>query len=274
MATAQLLVAPARADPSRSQDDWLGNLAGIVMAARGQGDADVRHYEIWTGADVGHNVWLAYTGTTIAPFGDIHEQGWRLRFTGGYGGYRYESFDLTAETSSRHRAEVTFADALVGYLWRFDPLILKAFVGVGMIDHRIEPFDAQNLASGPDLGIKGALELWLNIGNDAYASVDLTMSEAHLTRSARARLGYRYSAAISTGLEAGINADRQSDFKVSDLEQASHRTEAWDYARTGAFARYEWYGGEVSASAGLSGDVREARDKATPYATVNWIKQF
>ncbi len=232
-----------------------------------------RHSEIWAGADVGRNVWLAYTGTTLAPFGDIHEPGWRLRFVGGYGGYRYESFDYASATTSRHRAEVTFADALVGYLWRLDPLIVKAFIGAGMIDHKIEPLDRLNLAQGPDLGAKGVLELWFNVGEKGFASLDLSLTSAHLTRSARGRAGYRLMPDVSVGVEAGINGDRQADFKMSE-EQPSHRTEAWDYVRAGAFARYEWYGGEISASAGLMGDLREARDKAGPYATINWIKQF
>jgi hypothetical protein len=46
-------------------------------------------------------------------------------------------------------------------------------------------------------------------------------------------------------------------------------------SRGGAFLRYEWDGGEISAAGGLSGDFSGvASGEADPYATVNWITQF
>ena len=41
--------------------------------------------------------------------------------------------------------------------------------------------------------------------------------------------------------------------------------------RIGGFARYEWVGGEVSASGGFSTDLVKRYD---PYVTVNYIHQF
>ncbi len=229
-----------------------------------------RHYEVWAGADAGDTFWLLYSGTTLAPFGDIHATGLRARLVSGYGQYRYASFDTKTLTAEDYRAETTFADALVGYLWRLDPLILKLFAGVSYVDHRIHPFDANNHVQGPAVGFKGVAEFWFNLSDNAFAAIDLSWSQAHRTRSARGRLGYRLTPNLSLGPEAGFNMDRQGDYKVGE-EHLNFRTEPMDYARLGAFARYEWFGGEVSASAGFIGDFREER---SAYATLNWISQF
>lgn len=229
-----------------------------------------RHYEIWTGADVSDNAWLVYSGTTLAPLGDIHQDGLRLRFVGGYGRYSYQSFDLNSLAAQSFDAKATFADALVGYLWRLDPLILKLFVGASFSDHRIYPVDLNNRVQGPEVGVKGLAEFWFNIGEKGFASLNLAWSQAHMTRSARARLGYKITPEFSFGPEIGLNVDRQGDYKISE-EHLKFRSELMDYGRIGMFARYQWHGGEIAASAGLVGDFRDER---SAYATLNWITQF
>lgn len=230
-----------------------------------------RHFEIFTGADVARTVWLTYGGTTLAPFSDIHEPGLRLRFSGGYGEYVYTSRTANPPFKDQeYRASTIYFDALVGYLFRLDPMTIKVFAGVNTIDHQIRPRDNINIVQGPDIGAKGVVELWLNMGSDAWGSLDLSWSQAHNTRSARARLGYRVLPHVSLGLEAAINVDAQAAYKMT-RELVTHRSTAFDYARVGAFARADWHGGEISASAGLLGDFTEQR---SPYVTINWIKQF
>ncbi len=44
--------------------------------------------EMWGGADATKDVWLLYTGVTLAPLSkDIYSDGLRLRMTSGYGQY-------------------------------------------------------------------------------------------------------------------------------------------------------------------------------------------
>ena len=51
-------------------------------------------------------------------------------------------------------------------------------------------------------------------------------------------------------------------------------------ARIGAFVRYEWFGGEISASGGLAGDISgdhgnlDLLQRPAAYGTLNWIIQF
>ncbi|MEQ8824724.1 MAG: cellulose biosynthesis protein BcsS [Filomicrobium sp.] len=266
-AAAAAILALALATSAQAQDA-ITTGADTADEASKDGPTD-RHKEMWVGADAGDNYWLVYSGTTLAPFTDIHQNGLRLRIVGGYGQYSYQ-IASEARATQNFDAQVNFADALIGYLWRLDPLILKLFIGGSAIDHQITPFDRNNTVTGLDWGLKGVAEFWFNIGTNGFASVDLAWSQAHNTRSARARLGYKPFPNFSAGPEFGINMDRQGDYKISE-EDPNFRAEAIDYGRVGLFARYEWYGGELSGSAGLIGDFRAQR---SAYGTLNWIVQF
>ncbi len=133
---------------------------------------------------------------------------------------------------------------------------------------------------GDDIGFKAVVELWLDVGPWGYASLDLSWNTAHDTRNARTRVGARISPALSTGLEGWLNLDEQSDCDLgwnddpSCLDDAE--TELLDYTRAGLFLRYEWDGGEISASGGISGGSFLSAGSAAPeaYGTLNWMTQF
>lgn len=212
--------------------------------------------EVWTGADAASQVWLLYSGATIAPYGHIFSEGLRLRAAGGYGRYSY--LGERRGVPQGFNAETSYGEALVGYLKQFGPLTAKAFVGVTAIRHDVTPFDPDNPVQGQEVGPKIATEFWLNIGSSAWASLDASWTSAHGTAAARTRFGYRIWKDASLGLEGGINAN--------DLGED---------ARAGVFARYAWNGGEISVSGGYSGRfLEEAEQLRDPYATLNWLTQF
>lgn len=246
--------------------------------------------EVWAGADISSNVWLAYSGVTVAPWSGVHDNGWRFRTAGGYGEYSYKKTPsddplLDGKRSLNPHARTYFADILVGYLQRFGELTAKAFVGASIISHEIAPLDPETVAIGEEIGVKGVLELWLNIGDRGWGSLDLSWSSAHNTRAARGRIGYRVWPKLSLGLEGGINVDAQGECRLGEASGSEcvpndgdpiERADLMDYARGGAFARYEWERGEVSLSAGVLGDSFANRGEAeiSPYVTVNWLTQF
>jgi hypothetical protein len=247
-----------------------------------------RWREVWAGGDATAHGWLIYSGMTVAPTSAIHDQGLRFRLASGYGGYDYSGFrrlrGKTAELKA-FEARTGFAEILLGYLWRLDPLIVKVFGGASAIDHQITPYDNENLAYGLDWGAKGVVELWLNMGESMWGSADLTWSGAHDTRSARARLGYRLRPNLSIGVEGRFNIDEQGDCDIGwdeaegcklQYRPENEETTIIDYSRAGAFVRYEWQGGEISASTGIAAGIlgRDTEDDANPYFTVNWISQF
>lgn len=229
--------------------------------------------ELWVGADAGAHNWLVYSGTTFAPFGDIHADGWRLRATTGYGQYSYNW-----DASTRVKVDKTYADAMVGYQHRFGELTAKAFVGWALLANAYDiESRSRSVAKSTD-GIKGALELWLNLGASAWSSLDLSYADTRDTWSVRSRTGYRVLPTVSLGVEGVFNhADLAGEV------QTSAKLSVEGNSRIGAFARYEWFGGEISMSAGYSGDWIErdgpnggtdVLNKPQVYGTANVIVQF
>ncbi len=243
--------------------------------------------EVWTGADASKDNWLVYSGITVSPFTHIHEDGLRLRAAGGYGGYRYKgdrSLSPIPEIQS-FMARTYFTDALIGYQIHWGTMTAKAFAGVSAIGHDISPEDPENLVIGDEFGAKAVIEVWFDIGPASFASVDLSWSQAHETRAARLRAGHRFWPNISFGLEAALNLDGQADCDLGYKDETEcndqfrgrrDKNELLDFARGGVFGRYEWDGGELSVSAGVSGGAfRGSRDSdLDPYMTINWLKQF
>lgn len=257
----------------------------LTVAAHGRAEASDEKVpaaeplwrEVWIGADATSRSWLVYSGMTISPWSGIHDDGIRFRFATGYGQYRWRGTQATAAGErARGSGDATFADGLVGYLKRLGPLTAKAFVGVSYSGHRItelmQPLGipvapGEEPIHGDEIGVKTALELWLNMGSQAWSSLDLNWSSAHDTYSARLRAGWRAWPTVSIGVEGIVNGD--SRYEIGRLVEAP----GLDHLnrRGGMFLRYEWFGGEVS----LAGGISSAPDEGVrPYANVNWITQF
>lgn len=234
--------------------------------------------EVWTGADATRDVWLLYSGVTLAPWSEhIYADGLRLRTSGGYGRYSYlgavsscvaPNFGC-AYVSKRFNVEHSYVDALVGYHKRFGELTAKAFIGVSSITHRFDVNDPDNDVAGDDFGVKGVIELWLNLGPKAWTSLDLAYTTAHETGSARWRAGWRMLPTVSLGPEVRY-----------DTNAHGAREGGWT-GRAGVFVRYEWFGGEISAAGGVDKTFTvddelglAALEDLAAYGTVNLLLQF
>ena len=252
-----------------------------ITSARADPNARTLWREVWAGADVSTNVWLVYSGATVAPFSGIHENGFRLRAVTGYGQYTYTG---AAPLNQRYDASTAFGEVLGGYLYRYNSLTVKAFAGVTFIDHDITPFDDENISISAEWGAKGVLEFWYNVSPKIWTSLDIAYTTAHDTGSVRMRSAYRVWPQVSLGIEGGINIDGQAQCKMRMpsqdgcrlSEQDNDVKSLLDFGRTGLFARYEWTGGEASLAAGGLGQMMEPNGKFNldPYVTVNWILQF
>lgn len=231
--------------------------------------------EVWAGADATRDVWLLYSGITIAPFSrDIYSDGWRFRVNGGYGRYKYDyaasqatapcgapPLDACTHTINHYSGETayTYSDVLAGYHIRLGELTAKAFVGASVSTHASDNRDPRKHSNGTEIGIKGAIELWLNLGEDGWTSLDASYADAHETSAVRWRAGWRVLPTVSIGPE--LRYDGTVDGSSS---------------RAGIFARYEWLGGEVSAAGGVAGSmfgIGDERDYA-PYGTLNVLFQY
>lgn len=235
--------------------------------SRAQGDLERPRFEFWSGAQAYDHVWSLYSGTTVALFGAVQDDGVRLRLVAGYGADRYSGPRAVGAGSQIVKFEGTgsFADVLVGYHRQLGALTVKAFAGVTAADRQIRPNDPEAVIHGAGLGGKAALETWWNLGDRAWTSLDLSWGSLHRSYAARARLGWRFTPALSAGLEAGAAGNVECDI-----------------VRIGGFVRYELASGEISVSGGASDDklldgnggLLSAGQAGTPFAMVSWLTRF
>jgi hypothetical protein len=245
----------------------VASVAGAAAPVRASDPSgEIQHVEFHSGAEAFRHAWSLYTGATLAPFGGLQENGLRLRVTGGYGAYSYSGARAFGPSSHivSFDGKATFAEALIGYQAQFGPLTIKVFGGVTATQHEISPFDPETVVQGRGWGGKAVLETWWDISDRAWTSLDLAWASLYDSYSARARLGWRLTPALSAGLEAGA---------VGHVEG--------NMARLGGFVRYEWASGELSVSGGVANDAviedlsnPKAMGANVPYATVGWLMRF
>lgn len=234
--------------------------------------------EVSGGIDAAGDQWLLYSGMTVAPWStDIYGNGWRLRVGGGYGQFGYEgaaprdpcgdatSNDACTETGRaklHYDVEHSYAEALIGYHLRLGSLTAKAFAGAAMASERHLRKDPASHTDGLEFGAKGVLELWFDASPEKWMELDASYTTARDESSARWRAGWRLEPGLSVGPELRYDRNIQS----ADGE--------WN-GRIGLFGRYEWIGGEVSISGGVTARVRDwSGDNISPYGTINVIYQY
>jgi hypothetical protein len=212
--------------------------------------------ETTVGAEITNTSWSTHLSTVYAPFGSVRHDGLRLRAGVGYGEYRYSGYQrINGKLSSASfQGAVTFSDVMLGYQAGFGALTVKGYLGAAFDQHAIAPHDPTFAASGRAIGVKAALETWLDISKVSFAQLDANWTSAHETYSARLRLGYRLTDALSLGIEGGAHGNVESGG-----------------GKGGVFARYEWAHGEASLSGGLTGDL-ERPD--APYASISVLVRY
>lgn len=216
--------------------------------------------EVWTGGDAMRDVWLLYTGITLAPWSEhVYDPGWRLRVQSGYGQYDYTIKENGADRV--YPGSVNYVDALAGYHWKTGALTAKVFAGVSFIDHAVRPDASRGRVFGPEWGPKAAAELWFDVAPGQWTSLNVNFTTAHNTFSAR----WRYGWSPLDGLSAGPELRIDSNGDLFDQYEG----------RAGLFAAYKWDGYEVTVAGGIAAYMRgTAGEEMTPYATINLLTQF
>jgi hypothetical protein len=204
--------------------------------------------EVWSGGEAFQDVWSVYSGATVAPFGGVRDDGFRLRSVLGYADY--------------DKGVMTFGDLLIGYHMQLGPVTIKVFGGLTVADHIPDPSEPFPRLQGTEYGGKGVLEAWWNVTDQAWASADLSFGSTHMDYGGRIRLGWRLWPELSAGLEGGTGGTAEPD-------------PVRDTARIGGFLRYEWATGEVSISGGWAAEGTWLdRDGPAPFGTVSLLTRF
>jgi len=203
--------------------------------------------EVWSGGEAFRHVWSVYGGTTVAPFGGVRDDGFRLRGVLGYADYG--------------KGVTAFGDLLIGYHKQLDAVTIKVFGGLTVAEHGSGLGELWLPPQGTEYGGKGVLEAWWHISDQAWASADLSFGSTHMDYGGRIRLGWRLWPELSVGLEGGSGGTAEPDLR--------------DTARIGGFLRYEWAAGEVSISGGWAAEgTWLERDGPAPFGTVSLLTRF
>lgn len=220
--------------------------------------AEEANRETWAGAEAFKQVWSLYTGSTYAPFGNLRQNGLRVRTvtalsTYTYGGRRFDPVTGDAIWQT-FRGSSRTTDVLAGYQGRLGDLTWKMFAGYQHAVITLTPFDLETTVQGRRHGAKGAFELWFNITPQQWASLDLTYATPFRSYSHRLRVATRVSENLSIGAEAAAFGH----------EEGSTR-------RVGAFLRFDNGRHELSGSLGWS---MPRGDNGHAYGTLQWLYRF
>jgi len=169
---------------------------------------------LFAGADLTRNYSFVWTGLTSIPFGEIGEDGLRLRAMGGTGQYRYRT---DAFSSGENRGSVTSGELLVGNRVTIGPAILTGYAGLDAKDYRLRNPDPGNPESGSRLGIKAAFEVYARTASDRFATAYGNISSVFATYALRVALHHELAPGLALGVESGLLGDRRYDEQRAGL---------------------------------------------------------
>ena len=220
--------------------------------------------EHWIGFEGYRRAASLYSGITWSPFGNLRQDGPRLRLIAGQSIYTYAGGDYTGQGR--------FTDILAGWQFSQSGTTVKVFGGASRTSNLIAPYDPSTKIQGTAQGIKGVLEIWHNWTSRRWTAVDLAFSNIHGTATAQLRSGWRLDdAQWSAGPE--LSLIRYTD---RNLNVASENLTP----RAGLFIRFENLAHEFTISGGVSRPYAltagHPATSATPmgYGTAQYLRRF
>ena len=231
--------------------------------------------ENWIGGDGFRRVASLYSGITWSPFGNLRQDGFRLRAITGQSVYRYSGNDFDPTTgnsvTSQFAGSGRFVDLLAGWQISTGNTTVKAFAGAALQSHIVAPYDPSTRIQGQARGAKGVVEIWHNWTSQAWSSLDLSMTTSYATMTAQLRSGWRITETVlSMGPEAAITS-------YADVNDTT-RTRT-SIARVGLFVRYEDLVQEITISGGISRAMTQqasglTSDPPMGYGTLQYLRRF
>jgi hypothetical protein len=205
--------------------------------------------ETFSGVDYTSNQIGFYSGGVSSLLGPyLNLPGLKLRAVYGRGYYQYRSSVRQGDkfVDVNFQGESEFYEAMVGYEFRLGKAILKAYTGLIAETNHIDPLDPQNSLEGTEYGAKFLLEGWYEFNSGQWLSSYGAYSTGNEYYVAHTRYGLPlfddipYIGAIDIGIEAGVFGNKE-----------------FDAVRFGGFSRHKTNFGELTFSAGISGDYEQ-----------------
>jgi hypothetical protein len=213
--------------------------------------------EIFTGVEASDNYASVYVGAGTALGKGLYEPGFRLRAVGSFGRYHYDGTLLTdgAYVPTTFDGEDAFLAALAGYQFHTGNFIAKLFAGIEAEDQHISPHDPNNAVQGSEVGLRLAVETWLDISPRLFVSADASYGTAFQEYCALARLGFRVRPRLALGLEGGTLGN-----------------EEYNAGKGGGFVRLDVRNIEFTLSGGFTGNYLE--DQPSSYVALGVYRTF
>jgi hypothetical protein len=171
----------------------------------------IEYGNIYFGFDANSHYGLAgYAGILYAPTG-MHQSGVRLSVFGLGGGYEYHG-----GIGELFQGRFVSTDALIGWSHVFNNGAVTLAIGANYQNHRVRPFDANNVVQGGELGFKVQADVWVNPTPWTLVYALGSYSTAFDTYYAVGRLGYDFfGSQIFIGPEVGgLGNNRTDQFRV------------------------------------------------------------
>ncbi len=231
---------------------------GLCLAAPpASAQSDQPQTEIFSGLEVSDNYASVYVGAGTALGKGLYEPGFRLRAVGSFGRYHYDGALLTGGdyVPTTFDGEDTFVAALAGYQFRKGAFIAKLFAGIEGEDQHISPHDPNNKVQGSELGLRLAIENWLDVSPRLFVSADASYGTAFQEYCALARIGFRVRPRLALGLEGGALGN-----------------EEYDAGKGGGFLRLNLSATEITLSGGFTGNYLE--EEPSSYVALGVYRTF
>ncbi|GJM03698.1 MAG: hypothetical protein DHS20C08_21990 [Rhodomicrobium sp.] len=196
--------------------------------------------EVFTGSNFTENQIGFYAGGVTGALGPhLNLDGLKLRAVYGRSYYQYRSkFQIAAgKVDALFIGESRFYEAMIGYEFRLQGIIFKAYGGMVHELNHIDPNDAENKLQGDLTGAKALLEVWREFDGGHWFSGYGAYTTSTENYTIHGRLGTSLSSFMDVGLEAGSFGNQQ-----------------YDALRLGAFGKLKLGDGVITVSGGVSGD--------------------
>lgn len=113
---------------------------------------------------------------TVAPFGGLETNGFRMRMIGVLGGYRY---DASAAGVGLVTGNQVGGSLLMGYEWIVDRTKVGVFGGLDAISNRLDKYDPDNTTEGAAFGARIGVDFYSRPTDATYAAGTFSYTTAN-----------------------------------------------------------------------------------------------
>lgn len=158
------------------------------------------------GFDAARDSGFVWAGLAGSPHGLLHEDGVRLRITGGAGRYRYRA---AAVPGGINEVDMASGELMLGFRRSFGTAAMTGYVGGHIERQDLRILDPGHRAAGTAVGAKAAFEYFNRPSNQWLLSGSAAVSSVHRGYHARIGLAHEWTPGLSLGIEAAVQGNAQ-----------------------------------------------------------------